>query len=501
MRQRILIAEDNADMRSYLGRLLDPLGEVETVENGEAAVQSIRRSRPDLIVSDVMMPRLDGLGLVTWLRSDPGTAAIAFVLLSAKAGEESRIEGLRLGADDVLAKPFSARELLARAATQLKLGEARRSAGMERNRLHEFFMRAPIPMLIMLGPEHRFFLANDPFEKLVGRRVVGKTISELFASQETDVVIPLLDEVYSTGQPFVGTDLKFRLPDANGVLQASFLDVSYQPFREMSGEISGILAIVVDATERVRARQTIEDAVERLTEEHALRERFVTTLTHDLRSPLSVVHMNGVLLHRMFHDSGAVKGLADRIIRNAQRADSMLCDLLDANRLQAGEQMPLALETCRLDQLLARISEGLTELHGNRFQVTNEAGVVAGKWDGKAIRRLVENLAGNAIKYGKSDTPVTVRLIKADDQVEIAVHNEGNPISRKEQETIFHPFHRAGSASNGKNAGWGIGLTLVKGIAEAHGGSARVESDPVGGTTFFVRLPIRHSLRSQSECE
>jgi signal transduction histidine kinase/CheY-like chemotaxis protein len=495
VRQRILIAEDNADMRSYLRRLLDPLGEVEAVENGEAAVQSIRRSRPDLIVSDVMMPRLDGLGLLAWLRSDPGTAGIPFVLLSAKAGEESRIEGLRLGADDFLAKPFSARELLARAATQLKLGEARRIAETERSRLHEFFMRSPIPMVIMLGPAHRFFLANEPYEKLVGRKVVGKTVIELFDSQETDVFIPLLDGVYSSGEPLVGTELEFRLPDIDGALQSSFLDVSYQPFREMSGEIGGILAIVVDATERVRARQTIEDALARLTEERELRERVVTTLTHDLRSPLSVVHMNGILLHRMLHDPEAVKGLADRIIRNALRADAMLCDLLDANRLQAGEQMPISPETCRLDVLLSTIAEGLTELHGNRFRMINEAGAVVGQWDGKAIRRLVENLAGNAVNDGKGESPVTVSLAQAGDQVEIAVHNEGNPISPTDQEAIFQPFHRAGSALNGNNSGWGIGLTLVKGIAEAHGGSARVESDPVGGTTFLVRLPIRRSPR------
>lgn len=266
-RQRIVIAEDNADMRAYLTGLLQPLGEVEAVGDGEAALGAIRSRRPDLILSDVMMPRLDGFGLLERLRADPSIAGIPLVLLSAKAGEESRIEGLQLGADDFLVKPFSARELVARVTTQLKLGEARRIAETERNRLHEFFMQSPIPMVILLGPDHRFFLANEPYEKLIGQKVVGKTVLELFAAQETDVFIPLLDRVYATGRPLVRKGLEFRLPDERGALQDGFIDVSYHAFRESTGEIRGILAIVLDVTEQVRARKTIEDVVAQLTEE------------------------------------------------------------------------------------------------------------------------------------------------------------------------------------------------------------------------------------------
>jgi CheY-like chemotaxis protein len=105
---RVLLADDNADMREYLRRLLAPGYRVTTVTDGQAALDAVRARPPDLVISDVMMPRLDGLGLVSALRADPRTADVPVLLLSARAGQEAAIEGLDAGADDYLVKPFSA---------------------------------------------------------------------------------------------------------------------------------------------------------------------------------------------------------------------------------------------------------------------------------------------------------------------------------------------------------------------------------------------------------
>ena len=119
---RVLVADDNADMREYLARLLRTAGyQVTTVTDGQAALDAVRAGAPDLVISDVMMPRLDGLGLVAALRADARTAAVPVLLLSARAGPEASIEGLRAGADDYLVKPFSAAELLARARASVEL--------------------------------------------------------------------------------------------------------------------------------------------------------------------------------------------------------------------------------------------------------------------------------------------------------------------------------------------------------------------------------------------
>ncbi|MFD0687829.1 SpoIIE family protein phosphatase [Actinomadura fibrosa] len=123
---RVLVADDNADMREYLTRLLRGAGyEVDAVADGRAALGAVRAAAPDLVVSDVMMPHLDGLGLVAALRGDPRTAAVPVLLLSARADQDASIEGLRAGADDYMLKPFAAAELLARARANVELARLR----------------------------------------------------------------------------------------------------------------------------------------------------------------------------------------------------------------------------------------------------------------------------------------------------------------------------------------------------------------------------------------
>jgi signal transduction histidine kinase len=146
-RPRVLLADDNADMREYLRHLLAQRYLVEAVADGQAAIEAARRTRPALVLSDIMMPRLDGFALLREIRADPGLRTVPVVLLSARAGEESRVEGLEAGADDYLVKPFSARELLARVTTNLELARFREEVE------HEHAARAAAEEAIRLRDE------------------------------------------------------------------------------------------------------------------------------------------------------------------------------------------------------------------------------------------------------------------------------------------------------------------------------------------------------------
>jgi signal transduction histidine kinase len=172
--ERILFADDNADMRDYVRRLLEPGWAVEVVADGREALQRARDAPPDLILTDVMMPGLDGFALLRELRKDERTRLIPVVMLSARAGEEARIDGLEAGADDYLIKPFSARELLARVRTQLEVARLRHQRVTEAEqalRFSETFigvlghdLRNPLTAILTAADS---VLRRDPTEQIV----------------------------------------------------------------------------------------------------------------------------------------------------------------------------------------------------------------------------------------------------------------------------------------------------------------------------------------------
>jgi PAS domain S-box-containing protein len=237
---------------------------------------------------------------------------------------------------------------------------------------------------------------------------------------------------------------------------------------------------------------TVIDITERKTSE-ILREQFVSALSHDLRTPLTAARMSAQLAIRAHADPGRALKYANSVIQSIDRTDQMIRDLLDVNLIRAGKRLPIEREAIDLSALLQTTIEELTTIHGDRFRLASD-GPAEGEWDGNAIRRMVENLCSNAVKYGSPSEPVLVSLRTSPDAVEIAVHNEGNPIPEAQHEKLFDYFHRAPGQPTSHVSGWGIGLTLVKGVAEAHGGKILVSSVPGDGTTFTVTLPRRSGI-------
>ncbi len=139
--KRVLLADDNTDMLAYVSRLLKAQGySVDVATDGETALVMAQAAPPDLILSDVMMPGLDGFGLLKRVRAEPVLAQIPVLILSARAGEEAKVEGLEAGADDYLIKPFSARELLARVHSNIQMAEIRREASRAVHRSEQRYL-------------------------------------------------------------------------------------------------------------------------------------------------------------------------------------------------------------------------------------------------------------------------------------------------------------------------------------------------------------------------
>lgn len=270
---------------------------------------------------------------------------------------------------------------------------------------------------------------------------------------------------------------------------------------EFIGALADLIAISVDRYHKTMFEQELRQKeaqvsssklsrsqthVLDLETERELRERFVALLTHDLRTPLTAIKMSAQLIQRHFEDSKEVLSHALRINNSVDRADQMISDLLDANRIRSGEKLPLNIEHVELSNLVKKTLDELTIVHGDRFVLKANI-LIEGYWDSRGIRRIVENLCNNAIKYGSPEAKVFLVVEMLANNAIIEVKNTGNIISHEDQKFLFQQFRR-GRKTVVK--GWGIGLTLVRGVAEAHGGTVTVKSEIETGTIFTVSIPI-----------
>jgi signal transduction histidine kinase len=218
------------------------------------------------------------------------------------------------------------------------------------------------------------------------------------------------------------------------------------------------------------------------------REQFVATLSHDLKNPLSAAKIIVDLILRFPNHLEGREKLLNKVTANILRADKMIQDLLDATQIRSGQKYNLNYEDGDLAEVLHSKGNELSTQHGDRFHIQID-GDFHGTWAIEGLRRAIENLADNAIKYGANNTLITVALSRTTDVVTLSVHNEGEPISSEEQKSLFEPFKRTKEAEKKGKKGWGLGLTIVRGVAETLGGRVEVRSAPEIGTTFSLVFP------------
>ena len=218
-----------------------------------------------------------------------------------------------------------------------------------------------------------------------------------------------------------------------------------------------------------------------------LRAQFLATLTHDLRNPLAAISMAAGLIIKK-PDSPKVPTLTTKILESSKRIDTMLRDLLDATSVQAGHHLKFEVTEFDLFKLVRETVDEMSVVHGDRFILEGQS--VRGHWGKELLKRALENLINNAEKYGDPAAKIKISLVVIKERLQLSVHNDGPPIPINEQEAIFQVFLRAQSAKTGKKKGWGLGLALVRGVSESHGGSIILDSEYSRGTTFTIDLPL-----------
>jgi signal transduction histidine kinase len=168
----------------------------------------------------------------------------------------------------------------------------------------------------------------------------------------------------------------------------------------------------------------------------------------------------------------------------------MIQDLLDSNRIKVGEKIPLTIEKLEIDAIVLESLDNFITLNGDRFIYNRDQEGITGYWSHSGIIRVLDNLINNAIKYGELKGSIEVSVSTNGTFLQLTVHNSGNPIPKEDLENIFDAYKRSKTAEKGSQKGWGLGLTLVRGVAEAMGGHVTVESDLLTGTLFTIFLPL-----------
>ncbi len=488
---RILLADDNADMREYVRRLLAPHYTVEAVGNGLQALASARRSQPDLILSDMMMPGLDGFGLLRELRAGEDTRTIPIILLSARAGEDARIEGLEAGADDYLVKPFTARELLARVGAHLGMSRLRSEAAVRERSLRaeaeaareraDTVLESISDGFIAIDREWRFTYANSTAERNTGiprADWVGKVLWELFpdlngTELEQQYRRAMYERVVTHGERY------------NARLQKWF-EVRVYPARD-----GGISVFFQDVTERKRAEESIRRTNEALAAANADLEQFAWSASHDLREPLRTVKVYCELLRKRYAENldARAREMVDFCVDGAARMDALINDLLvyvrasSAAGVEVTEAVPLGTALAQaLTSLRTPIEESGAMIHEDPLPPVRMATVHA--------EQILQNLVGNALKYrGPAPPLVHVGAVREGNVWVVSVRDNGIGIAPEYHSHVFGLFKRLHSGS--EYSGSGLGLAICRRLVERYGGRMWLESELGLGSTFFFSIPDR----------
>lgn len=218
-----------------------------------------------------------------------------------------------------------------------------------------------------------------------------------------------------------------------------------------------------------------------------MREKLIGTLAHDIRNPISTAYFALQIIDPNA-DEKRIEDLKKMGLRSLKKSLELVEGLLDAISVKAGEGITLNFEKIDLAKEVKWVANEASEIYTNEINFESNAEEILGIFDGTAIRRVVENLVTNAVKYGSRNSAVSIRLEDSPEEVFIKVHNFGKAISEENQTDIFKFLNRGKKPKDSTLESWGMGLTLVETVAIAHGGEVHLESTDEKGTTFAINL-------------
>jgi signal transduction histidine kinase/DNA-binding response OmpR family regulator len=511
---RVIVADDNADMREYVVRLLGEGWRVEAVGDGTAALEAVRREPADLVISDVMMPGLDGFELLAAMRADPRARAVPMILLSARAGEEARVEALAAGADDYLVKPFAARELVARAEGLLALTRVRREAEIAVRESEERYrafieltsdavwrieLDRPVPVALPADEQiDRFYReawlaeCNDAMARMYGydaaAELVGARLGDLLP-REDPANVEYLRAFVTSG---------YRLADA----ESNEVDRDGRP----RYFVNTLFGVVQDGV-LVRAWGSQRDITERRLTLDRLQQaqrmesvgKLAGGIAHEVNNMMSVVLGCSEFLLRRQDLAPSAREDVLQVREAAERSAAITAQLLAFSRRQMLQPVPLDLNGVVQD-LRPVLQRSLGEGIALELRLGAISPILA---DRGQLQQVLLNLALNArdampqggrlvletrtVELGQADVDAHPEIrIRRGAYALLSVSDTGHGMTADTAAHAFEPFF----TTKGIGKGTGLGLSTVYGIIKQSDGYIWVDSEPGRGATFRIYLPV-----------
>ncbi|WP_374583404.1 hybrid sensor histidine kinase/response regulator [Pseudoduganella sp.] len=439
----VLIVEDSPTQAERLRRLIQSTGyRARVAANGKLALDEINQRKPHLVLSDIVMPEMNGYELCRAIKANPELRDIPVILVTSLTDPKDIIRGIECGADNFIRKPYAEDYLLNRIGQMLVNQKLRKNANME------------VGIALYLGDQKHFINA------------------------ERQQILDLLISTYE------------QAVQVNSELQARERQVIELNMRlaHHAGELETI--------NREIALKNLE-----LAEASRMKSAFIANMSHELRTPLNaIIGFTGALLMKL---PGPLTDEQDRqlntIRSSARHLLSLINDILDVAKIEAGK-VTLSLEAVHCQQLMGEVADTLRPLAAQKglqvFMELPEQPIIL-QTDRRALAQILINLANNAIKFTEKGMVKLTLSEHQDDQgqqiTEFNVIDSGSGIKEEDQAKLFQAFSQLDSTSTRHAEGAGLGLYLSQNLANLLGGSLFFSSDFGKGSTFTLALKCRHA--------
>lgn len=472
---KVLVVDDEPDFLVMLGKIIGLAGyQVKHALNGQEGLETARIWHPDLIITDWMMPVMDGMSLCRALKEDPALRMTYVIMLTAKNTTEDLVQGLDVGADDYLTKPMERAELLARIRAGLRISNLQRELSMhlaemskERAQLAAILTNIAEPLIVTDAAG--MILALNPAAQRIflppGKGIKGEPISALGNDELTQLFARALTDSGEwetiSGEVTLGEDQVWVARLA--------------PISDFNWQRTGWVANLQDVTHFKALDRAKSEAV--------------AQVAHDIKSPLMTIYGFAEFLALSPRLNEDERDAADRIRHSVRFVRALVDNLLDLERIEAGLSLN---EECDLALLASSAQEEVSLQAAQKnvkivSDITQDLPSVLG--DPTYLRQAIVNLLTNAVKYSPAGGHVRLMVDRwNDNNLVVSVADKGPGIPPESLSRLFERFYRVPGQE--KHNGTGLGLTIVKSVAEAHGGRAWVESQLGKGSTFYISVPI-----------